>query len=246
MTRRGSGPKPVKLLDNVRVSYSPSQWTLFKRLRKDASNILEGLGQWNSSAQVHGSLARGDVDENSDVDVLLPLDVSTQLIEAGLEAEGFEVLEREIAQATPVHSPKAHLYLDPERKKTITIPLTPLRKLEWEFYKFGGTVSLSDIRGEVRRPGCTKKLTLIEPTENGHVESTVLGREQEVARLLQISVDIVKERVRVLTRRDSIGRTGVFLKVAVPDDISFEEALKMEAKENPALRRTLRARQHRL
>lgn len=244
MTRRGSGPKPAKLLDNVRVSYSPSQWTLFKGLRKNASEILEGLGPWKSSAQVHGSLARGDVDDKSDIDVLLPSEVSTQLVEAGLEAVGFEVFEREIAQATPVHSPKAHLYLDPERKRSITIPLTPLRKLELEFYKFGGTVNSSDIRGEVRRPGCTKKLTLIEPTEDGHVESTVLGREAEVARLLQISVDIVRERVRVLTRRDSIGRTGVFLKISVPDGVSLEEALKMEAKENPALRRTLRARQH--
>ena len=242
MTRRGSGPKPVKLLDNVSVSYSPSQWPLFKNLRKNALAILEALGTWKTYAIVHGSLARGDVDEKSDIDILLPVEVSTQLVEARLEAAGFGIFAREIAQATPVHSPKAHIYLDPEQKKAITIPLVPLRKLEFEFYKFGGTVTWQDLRDEVRRPGCTKKLTLIEPTEEGHVESSILGREPEVARLLGISVDIVRERVRVLTRRDSIGRTGVFLKLPVREGVSFEEALQTESKANPALRRTLRER----
>ena len=242
MTQRGSGPKPVRLLDKIGVSYSPSRWALFGKLRKDALAILEALGLSKTSTIVHGSLARGDVDEKSDIDVLLPADVGTQLVEARLEAAGFEVLAREIAQATPVHSPKAHIYLDPEQKKTITIPLAPLRKLELEFYKFGGTVTWQDLLAQVRRPGCTKKLTLIEPTEEGHVESSIRGREPEVARLLGISVDIVRERVRVLTRRDSIGRTGVFLKLPVREGVSFEEALQAESKANPALRRTLRER----
>jgi len=46
-----------------------------------------------------------------------------------------------------------------------------------------------------------------------------------------------------LTRRDTIGRTGVFLKLVVPEGASFEEVLKSEAESNPALRRTLRERQ---
>ena len=242
MTRRGSGPKPVKLLDKVSVSYSPRQRALFDNLRKKALGILEALGTWKTYAIIHGSLARGDVDEKSDIDILLPVEVSTQLVEARLEAAGFEALAREIAQATPVHSPKAHIYLDPEQKKAITIPLAPLRNLELEFYKFGGTVTWQDLKDQVRRPGCTKKLTLIEPTEDGHVESSILGHEPEVARLLGVSVDIVRERVRVLTRRDSIGRTGVFLKLPVPDGVSFEETLQAESKTNPALRRTLRER----
>ena len=242
MTRRGSGPKPTRLLDRISFGYSPSHWKLFKTLRRDALGILEGLGTWKASAIVHGSLARGDVDEKSDIDILLPADVSTQLVEAGLEAAGFEALARELAQATPVHSPKAHIYLDPEQKKAITIPLAPLRKLELEFYTFGGMVTWQDLQDQIRRPGCTKKLTLIEPTEEGHVESSILGREPEVARLLGISVDIVRERVRVLTRRDSIGRTGVFLKLPVSEGVSFEEALRAESKVNPAVRRTLRER----
>ena len=101
---------------------------------------------------------------------------------------------------------------------------------------------MEDLRRGIRRPGCTKRLTLIQPTDDGHIESTIVGRESEVARLLSVSSDIVRERIRVLTRRDTIGRTGVFLKLAVPEGASFEEVLKSEAESNPALRRTLRGR----
>ena len=242
MTRRGSGPKPARLLDETSVKYTPSHWDLFGELRKDALSILGALRAWKASSIVHGSLARGDVDEKSDIDVLLPAQVSTQLVEASLQTAGFEMVAREIGQATPVHSPKAHIYLDPEQKKAVTVPLSSLRKLELEFYKFGGTVTWQDIMDGLRRPGCTKKLTLIEPTTAGHVESSIIGREAEVARFLGVSVDIVRERVRVLTRRDNIGRTGIFLKLALPEGVSFEEAIRAEANANPALRRTLRER----
>jgi predicted nucleotidyltransferase len=75
------------------------------------------------------------------------------------------------------------------------------------------------------------------------MESPIIDRESEVARLLGVSSDIVRERIRVLTRRDAIGRTGVFLRLIVPEGASFEEVVKSEAESNPALRRTLRERQ---
>src|SRR5439155_21984171 len=106
-----------------------------------------------------------------------------------------------------------------------------------------GTASIEDLRRGIRRPGCTKRLSLIQPTEYGHIESPIVGRESEVARLLGVSSDIVRERIRVLTRRDTIGRTGVFIKMVVPEGASFEEVLKSEAESNPALRRTLREKQ---
>ncbi len=211
-------------------------------MRKKAIGILEGLGPLRNTAIVHGSLARGDVDEKSDTDILIPNQTSSQLVEARLESSGFQVYSRELAQATPMHSPKAHLYLDPEQKTSVTFPLAPFRKLESEFYRFGGTAPLQDLNDGVRRPGCTKKLTLIEPTGVGHVESPVIGHEPEVARKLGVSLDIVQERVRVLTRRDSLGRTGTFLRISVPEGVSFEQVLRVEAKRNPALRRTLKAR----
>ncbi len=245
MTRRGSGPKPSRILDKLEVNYSAGHWELLASLRKHALAVLEGLGQWKASALIHGSLARGDVDEKSDIDIVIPISVGTQLVEATLEAAGFQIASREIAQATPMHSPKAHLYLDLEQKTGLTIPLSPFRRLEEEFYRFGGTVSGKGIVDNVRSKGCTKKLTLIEPTESGHLESPIIGRESEVAVILGISSDIVRERVRVLARRDTIGRTGIFLKMPVPEGVAFEEALEQETRNNPALRRTLRRRQAR-
>ena len=211
-------------------------------MREKAQEIINALGELKRSAIVHGSLARGDVDEQSDIDILIQNEVSTQLVESNLEAHGFHPYAREVAQATPMHSPKAHIYLDNEQKIAVTIPMLPLRSLETEFYNFGGTVGPKELLDHVRVPGCTKRLTLIEPTQQGHKESSILGREVWTANLLGISVKIVEERIRVLERRDKIGRTGMFLRIPVPDEMSFEEALTKEARENPALRRTLRLR----
>lgn len=211
-------------------------------MRERAQEIINALGELKRSAIVHGSLARGDVDKQSDIDILIQNEVSTQLVESHLEAQGFHAYLREVAQATPVHSPKAHIYLDSEQKIAVTVPMLPLRSLEAEFYRFGGTVGPKQLLDQTRVLGCTKRLTLIEPTEQGHTESSILDREAWTANLLGISVKIVEERIRVLERRDKVGRTGIFLRIPVPDEMSFEEALTKEARENPALRRTLRFR----
>lgn len=200
------------------------------------------LAQWSQTALTHGSVARGDVDDKSDVDVLIPSTANSQLVETRLENSGFTITSREIAQATPSHSPKAHLYLDPEQTTSVTIPLTPFRSLESEFYAFGGTVNLKQIQEETRSPGCTKKLMLIKPTPEGHFEAPIKGRESEVARLLGVSVGIVIERERVLTRRDNVGRTGIYLRIPVRDGESFDEVLRSRTDSDPAIRRTLRAR----
>ena len=212
-------------------------------MRKQAHKIISSFSaDLRSSVIVHGSLARGDVDDQSDIDTLVQHDLSTQIIENRLEAAGYRVYEREIAQATPMHTPKAHIYLDPEHKTAVTIPLLPLRRLEYEFYRFGGSIGPKEIDSETRVIGCTKRLTLIQPTQTGHSESSIIGKEALTAKFLGVSLGIVQERVRVLSRRDKIGRTGVFLRVPVEEDLSFEEALSHEARENPALRRTLRQR----
>ncbi len=229
-------------MDTLPVTYNASHWRLLTSIRERTISIFGVLTTWGNSALVHGSVARGDVDEKSDIDILIPTSLSTQLVEAQLASSGISPYSREITQATPKHSPKAHMYLDPERTASITIPLSEFRRLELEFYKFGGTASMEDLMRGIRRSGCTKRLSLIQPTDDGHIESPIAGREAEVARLLGVSADIVRERIRVLTRRDAIGRTGVFLKLVVPEGTSFEEVLKSEAESNPALRRTLRGR----
>lgn len=242
MKRRGSGPKPSRTTERTHVVYSSSHWKIFESMRDRATKVIRALAPSTQTALTHGSIARGDVDDKSDVDVLIPSTANIQLVETALESSGFTITSREIAQATPSHSPKAHLFLDLEQTTSVTVPLSPFRSLESEFYAFGGTVNLQQILENVRRPGCTKKLLLIEPLPDGHLESPVLGRESEVARLIGVSVAIVNERSRVLTRRDSVGRTGIYLRIPVRDGETFEEVLQSRTDSDPAIRRTLRRR----
>ena len=242
MKRRGSGPKPSRTTERTHVVYSSLHWQRFDSLRDRATKVISALTPSTQTALTHGSVARGDVDDKSDVDVLIPSTANIQLVETALESAGFTITSREIAQATPSHSPKAHLFLDLEQTTSVTIPLTPFRSLESEFYAFGGTVTLQQIHEKLRFPGCTKKLLLIEPATDGHFESPVLGRESEVARLLGVSVGIVNERSRVLTRRDTVGRTGIYLRIPVRDGETFEEVLQSKTDSDPAIRRTLRKR----
>jgi predicted nucleotidyltransferase len=189
--RRGSGAKPSRTSERVLVSYPSSRWARLESLRNRAIKVINALATWSQTALTHGSVARGDVDDKSDVDVLIPSNVNTQLVEATLENAGFTIFSREIAQATPSHSPKAHIQLDVEQTTSVTVPLTPFRSMELEFYAFGGKAALPELKAKIRSAGCTKKLTLIEPTTEGHFESPVVGRESEVARLLGVSVAIV-------------------------------------------------------
>src|SRR5438046_10254367 len=163
LTRRGSGPKPSRLVDALSVTYDAAHWRLLKSIRERTISIFGVLATWGNSALVHGSVARGDVDEKSDIDILIPTNVSTQLVEAQLASSGNIPYSREITQATPKHSPKAHIYLNLERSASITIPLSEFRRLELDFYKFGGTATMEDLRRGIRRPGCTKRLSLIQP-----------------------------------------------------------------------------------
>lgn len=242
MKRRGAASKPARSQETRKVVYEQAQWSMLELFRERAITVFEALRTWRESTLIHGSVARGDVDEKSDIDILIPTETATQIVETSLGNSGFTIFAREISQATPAHSPKAHLYLDPEQQVAVTIPLLQFRKLEAEFYRFGGAATLQDLRNNLRVPGCTKRLTLIEPVVDGHVESPVVDHEMEVARKVGVSVEIVRERVRVLTRRDRTGRTGTFLKLKVPETVTFEEALEEEVKRNPALRRTFRTR----
>jgi predicted nucleotidyltransferase len=83
-------------------------------------------------------------------------------------------------------------------------------------------------------------LMLIEPTERGHVESSIVGHEEAVAKVLGISAETVLDRVHTLLKRDEVGRTGVFVKRELAADETFELALKKLADTNPAVRRRIR------
>ena len=230
--------KPVKAGDEREVKYSKEHWELLNKLRGKAARIMQVLEENHIYTIIHGSVARGDVTPKSDVDIVVPYPIPSYKVEISLERAGIQVQARQIVQATPSHAIKAHIQID--ENTTVTFPLVELRKLEREFYKFGGEINLSELKSGKRVPGVNKRLLLIIPTAEGHVEMPVIGREVEVAKKLGVSIEIVNERVRVLTRRNEIGRTGVYLKYTLNPSETFEDALRKLADRDPAIRRRIR------
>jgi len=230
--------KPVTRAERMEVVYDKKRWDLLKELRLKATQIIEALDNFHLYSVVHGSIARGDVSEKSDIDVFLSDAPSSFMIESALENAGIAVSRRVIVQATPLYAVKGYLEMDEQR--CVSFPLLKLRPSERFFYKFGGEVTFKMLRDNARVPGVDKRLMLIEPTQEGHIESAVVGQEEKVARLLDISVDTVRERVRTLLRRNEVGRTGVFIEKELSPDETFEMALKKLAEKNPAVRRRLR------
>ena len=194
-----------------------------ERAREIAKNI-------DYPSYIYGSLARGDVNKNSDIDIVILDVIPSYIIESAINYES-----RRIVQATPNSAIKAVYEID--EKTSIVFPLVPLKWHEIEFYDFGGKVESKSLN---RVMGVNKKLLMIEPTSYGHLEWSIINREEETAKILGISVEVVRERVRVLTRRDKIGRTGVYLDIVVPENRSVEEYLKILADSDPAIRRRMR------
>jgi predicted nucleotidyltransferase len=231
--------KVVRRGEYLYVIYDEAHWKLLERLRREAIKIMEALASRGIHSIVHGSIARGDVHEGSDIDIFIPSIIPPYIVELALEAAGFKISHKLIVQATPQSTPKAYIALDVEEKRMVSFPLAKLSKTEYEFYYFGGALSLEQLKRGVRVPGVDKRLVLIEPTKEGHRESPVIGREPIVAKIVGVSLETVLERVRVLSRRDEIGRTGVFVKVELEPWESIEEAVRRIARENPLFRRTL-------
>jgi predicted nucleotidyltransferase len=230
--------KPVKRAERVEVIYDKNRWKLLRDLRLKTKEMMQKLEVCNICSIVHGSIARGDVSETSDIDVFLPEPPSSFIVETVLEWSGFRVQNRTVVQATPLYAPKGYIGLDQQRQ--LSFPLVKLRAVERDFYRFGGEASLSVLREDMRVAGVNKRLMLIEPTAEGHVESAVVGREEAVANLLGVSFNTVLDRVRALLRRDEVGRTGVFIEKELAPDQTFEQALKQLADQNPAVRRRIK------
>lgn len=230
--------KPVRRAERIEVIYDEKHWSLLKKLQSEAARIMEILNQFHLHSIAHGSIARGDVSDKSDIDMFLPDPPSSFIIENALQNAGVAVNRRIVVQATPLYAIKGYIEIDKQR--CISFPLAKLRPVEKDFYKFGGEASLSMLRKEIRVSGVDKRLMLIEPTPEGHVENTIVGREEAVAGLLGISVRTVRDRVRALLRRDKTGRTGVFIERELLPNETFEMVLKKLADQNPAVRRRLK------
>lgn len=230
--------KPLLRSERIDVIYTDKQWAFLRQFRLQAMELMAALRRFNIESIVHGSIARGDVSAKSDIDVFITASTSSFLIETALEKSNLPINERYLVQATPSYSVKGHIAIDVHR--TVSFALTRLRAVERGFYKFGGELTLPMLELNRRVPGVDKRLMLIEPTERGHVESTITGREEAVAKLLGINIDTVMDRVRTLSRRDKIGRTGVFINRELTPNESFEAVLKELADKIPAVRRRIR------
>lgn len=203
-----------------KVIYDEKNWELLSSIRSKALTVMERISDFQPI--LYGSVARGDVHKSSDIDFFIEHIPETYLLEMALDELGIK--ERSIIQATPWHLVKGSITLF--SGETVTFPITESKVKEIEFYYFGGAIELDDLKRDKRVPGVDKRLILIRPNEEGHIEEEITGREAEVSKLLKVSIDIVRERSQVLTRRDRIGRTGVYLKRALMHDESFEQVLK--------------------
>jgi predicted nucleotidyltransferase len=229
--------KPKKHAEYKEVVYSSAHWDLLGKMREKAVWIMTALEGFHLRAVAHGSIARGDVNKNSDIDVFIAEPQTSFLVETALERIGVPVNARLLIQATPNYAMKAYVEIDAET--SVSFPLMRMRRVEREFYKFGGEVNLNLLKAGARVSGVDKRLMLIEPTTKGHVESSIIDRKEAVAKRLAVSVETVLDRVHALLKRDEVGRTGVFIKRELSPDETFELAMKKLADENPAVRRRI-------
>ncbi len=221
-----SYPRPERPGQEREVIYSEEHWKVLREKREKALRIMQALREFDPI--VHGSVARGDVSPDSDVDVVLLSPVPYSIVKTLLESRGFKISHVELVMATPKTTPKLYIYLDPEEEQVVTLPIVRLSKVEEEFYRFSGMLKLQELESGRRVPGVNKRLMFIQPTEKGHVEWCIIGREHEVAELLGVSIDVVLERVQMLTRRAEIGRTGTFIRLVLDPDEPVEDVVRRE------------------
>lgn len=227
--------KPARPGETMEVEYDDEHWRLLGSLREEAAKVMKALMKVQIDSFTYGSIARGDVSDKSDIDIFIPDPPASFRIEVALENAQIPILKRSIVQATPHYVLKGVVEIGENR--SVSFPLVKLRDVERGFYKFAGEASMSILIGNIRVPGVDKRLMLIEPTAKGHIENSIIGREEETARLLGVSIETVRERVRILLRREKIGRTGIFVDRELYPDETFELALKRLAEQNPAVRR---------
>ena len=219
------------------ITYSEYNWTLLKKKRAYAIRLLDIFVREGLNPFVYGSVARGDVSESSDIDIIFLQEIPSFQIEYILNKNGFENYFREIIMATPSDSIKLYIHLS--ELESITIPLSKLGKNVVDFYKFGGKVNLDNLNSDIRVPGIDKRLVLIKPNPNGHEEISIIGSESLAAKEVGVSLNVVNERKRVLLKREKFGKTGVFLKRELHFNEATEEVLKTLAKRKSIIRKKL-------
>ncbi|AAY79496.1 nucleotidyltransferase domain-containing protein [Sulfolobus acidocaldarius] len=220
----------------MEVAYTNEHWKVLIEKRKIAMEILNYLTKLGMEGFVYGSVARGDVNKESDIDIVIfnPNILGLDLISCD---------HKFIVQATPFSTPKAYISLDHEEKKVISFPLSKLTKKETEFYYFGGLLSRDEIIKDIRAPGVNKKLSIIIPTKEGHIELPLKGNEDYAVKVIKnVSKDTIMERERLLTKREEKGHTGIFIKYELTREESLQEAFRDLYKSNKYFRRVIDAK----
>lgn len=218
--------KVVRAPEFREVIYEDERWKLLNEFREAAARIMKMLALCGYTALVHGSVARGDVDRGSDIDIVIPYVIPPAVFESCLERGRLVTYRKIIVKATPKSAAKVIYELSPAGDIIVSIPVEKFSPRELEFYRFGGSISYEELVRGLRVPGVTKSLVLIVPTEKGHLEAPVVGYEHYVAKLLGVNIATVKERIEILSRRDEIGRTGLFFKRVLDLSESVEEAVE--------------------
>ncbi|MEM4082161.1 MAG: nucleotidyltransferase domain-containing protein [Saccharolobus sp.] len=218
----------------MEIEYSDEHWKILSDKRRLAINILQLLQKRGIEGYVYGSVARGDVNEGSDIDIIV-FNPNYILLDT------LEVHHKYIIQATPNSVPKAYLSIDEDEKIVISFPLGKMRRNEMEFYYFGGLIDMKDIQENRRIVGVNKRLMIIIPTKNGHIELPLNGNEDYAAKLLKISLDTIIERKNLLTKRAEKGHTGIFLRYDLDGSESIYDAFNKIYKSNKYFKRMVDA-----
>lgn len=210
--------------------YDESHWMLLRDKRWRAHHLAKPLLDKGFNVYMYGSLARGDINLGSDIDLIILNPVNPVIVLTCFSNSGLMWRRIYIIQATPSHIPKVYIWFDDLGKEVISFPLSELSSRESDFFRFGGLLDVRDYGSDHRVPGVDKRLMFIKPIEKGHTGICIIGREGWVAGELGISESVVRERVSVLSRRRRHGRTGVFIEYEVMGDIM--EAIEYLAREN--------------
>ncbi|MCS7135807.1 MAG: hypothetical protein RMJ14_04345 [Nitrososphaerota archaeon] len=199
---------------------------------------MEALERRNLFSLTYGSIVRGDVKLTSDVDVFIPYVIPSHDVELALMNAGYNIISREIVQATPSYVVKGYIYID--ELTSVSFPLISMKSEEEMFYLLAGKASLDELTNDIRKPGINKELMLIVPTEEGHYEFAIERSIEEAAKVLSLDPNVLRKRVYVLKRRKEIGRTGVYKSILLQPEESFESVLKKLIDTSPALKRRLK------
>ncbi|WP_338599606.1 nucleotidyltransferase domain-containing protein [Sulfolobus tengchongensis] len=218
----------------MQIEYTKEHWQILSQKRTTAIEVLNLLKRYGMEGFVYGSVARGDVNEKSDIDVIV-FNPNYIILDT------LKVHHKYIIQATPNSVPKAYLSFDEEEKIVVSFPLGKLRRTEIEFYAFGGMIELKGLLENKRVAGVNKKLMLIIPTREGHMEIQLDGNEDYASKLLKISLDTIMERKNLLLKRSERGHSGIFLRYDLDGNESIYDAFNKIYKTNKFFKRMVNA-----